>query len=82
MNYYKCKCGKQEYWESGMLVHDCMGCEDCQTTYAQHPDYHKDLQAHEWKIIYNQKTGKPYNICAKCYSTDKESYKKSKIIDK
>lgn len=81
MNYYKCKCGKKEYWGSGMPVHDCMGCEECKTTYAQHSDHHKPLQPHQWITKYNETTGKPYKICNKCDHIDEESYKESRIKD-
>lgn len=58
-------------------VWDCQGCEECGTTYSGHPDGHKPLQPHEWGILYNQNTGKPYKHCIHCYHIDQESYKES-----
>lgn len=80
MRYLKCKCGKREMWTTDG-VHDCQGCDECGTTYSSHPDYHKELQPHKWMTMYNENTGKPYNICELCYEIDKESYKLSKIKD-
>lgn len=60
---------------------NCEGCEDCKTTLAQGPEGHRELQPHEWKIRYNESTGKPYSVCLNCMELDEESYKKSKIVE-
>lgn len=78
MQTLRCKCGKAIIYTS-MGVQDCMGCKKCKTTYAGHPDNHKELQPHTWETIYNQQTGKPYNTCSKCGTLDEESYNLSKI---
>lgn len=76
MRTLRCKCGdKIAYTSTG--TQDCEGCEKCNTTFAGHPDNHKPLQPHTWKEMYNQKTGKPYKRCSKCYKADEESYKES-----
>jgi len=81
MRTVRCKCGKRVGWTSDSFQ-DCQGCPECGTTYAGHPDNHKPLQPHEWKIMYNQNTGKPYKRCKKCYEVDEESFKESNIIEK
>jgi hypothetical protein len=73
MVYYKCECGKSEYYESGMPPKDCEGCEDCKTTYATYKGGHKPLAPHEWETKYNENTGKPYRRCKKCYQKEKKS---------
>ena len=62
-----------------MPMADCQGCEICQTTFAEHPDFHEPLQPHTWVVMYNQNTGKPYKRCTKCHQADIESYKESQI---
>jgi hypothetical protein len=79
MRTLRCKCGEAIAWTTDGFP-DCQRCEKCQTTYAGHPDYHKPLQPHTWKIRYNEDTGKPYKMCEKCYKRDEESYKKSREI--
>lgn len=65
MQHYRCKCGESTAFGS-MSPMDCEGCDKCNTTYAQHPDYHETPKAHDWIIKYNENTGKPYEICGKC----------------
>lgn len=72
----RCKCGERVLYTS-MGTSDCEGCEKCGTTFAGHPDNHKPLQPHDWKIMYNQSTGKPYKRCKNCSQADMESYKES-----
>lgn len=69
----RCKCGEQKLWTS-QGTWDCMGCEKCQTTFADHPDGHKPLQPHNYKIKYHQNTGKPYKMCEQCGHIDKDEY--------
>lgn len=72
MNYLRCKCGKCQMWESGMNPQPCEGCTECNTTFAWGPDYHDELQPHEWKQQYDQNTGKPNGaVCTRCYKRDK-----------
>jgi len=66
----------QGYGES---FYDCQGCTECNTTFAHHPDYHKELQPHNWKIVYNENTGKPYKRCKDCHQIDYESYKEAQV---
>jgi hypothetical protein len=77
MRTLRCKCGEAWAWTTDGFS-DCQGCEKCGTTYAGHPDNHKSLQPHIWKIRYNENTGKPYRICEKCHTIDEKSYKESK----
>lgn len=51
MQTYRCKCGESIMWNTGEKIHDCQGCEKCQTTFAQHPAYHHKLEPHEWEHI-------------------------------
>jgi hypothetical protein len=48
MRYERCRCGKLEFWGSGMSPAPCSGCEDCGTTPASHPDGHKTPEPHEF----------------------------------
>lgn len=64
-----------------MGTQPCQGCEECKTTFAGHPDHHKELQPHDWVVRYNQTTGKPCNVCKRCSAVDKESYEKAKLKD-
>ena len=64
MRTLRCKCGEAMMWTTDRPF-DCQGCMKCNTTYAGHPDGHKPLQPHTWKIMYNQNTGKPYKKCDK-----------------
>jgi hypothetical protein len=57
MRYLKCKCGKCERWDSGEAVHACEGCNDCKTTFASAPEYHKPLEAHVLVPTYDENTG-------------------------
>jgi len=77
MRTLRCKCGDKMAWTSDNFQ-DCQGCEICQTTYSGHPNNHKPLQPHEWKIMYNENTGKPYKMCKNCHEIDEESYKESR----
>lgn len=65
MQYYRCKCGKKELVGS-YGPSDCEGCSECNTTLAQHPDYHDIPKEHEWYTMYDQNTGLPYERCKKC----------------
>jgi hypothetical protein len=81
MRTLRCECGEAIMWTTDSPF-DCQGCMKCNTTYAGHPDGHKPLQPHTWKIMYDQNTGKPYKRCNKCGAVDEESYKEShKISD-
>jgi len=71
MNYLRCKCGKAEYWESGMPPQPCQGCDECGTTYAYSPNGHKGLVAHDWRPQYDRNTGgKTKRICRRCYARE------------
>jgi len=78
MQTLRCKCGKITGWSS-MGTPDCQGCEDCKTTLAASPEGHRELMPHDWKIYFNDVTGKPYNICKACGQRDEDSYKESNV---
>lgn len=80
MRTLRCKCGDRTAWTTDGFQ-DCQGCPKCNTTYAGHPDGHKELQPHTWGTMYNENTGKPYKRCTKCYEIDDESYKEAKKRD-
>ena len=68
MQYWRCKCGKEECWESGFPPANCVGCDECKTTLGLNPDMHKPLEPHDLELRYDEKTGKPsYQRCKKCY---------------
>ena len=54
--------------------HDCQGCEKCGTTFSSHPEGHRPLQPHKYKIMYDDHTGKPYKRCDLCGHTEKDEY--------
>jgi hypothetical protein len=63
MMTWSCKCGKAEYFGSGMTPLDCEGCEECGTNYRKEP-----IKPHNLKLKYNEDTGKPsHNKCVCCY---------------
>lgn len=67
-NLWRCKCGKAEYYESGMPPQDCQGCDECGTTYAQSPDGHKPRIPHDPKPQFNRDTGRPDRpYCRRCH---------------
>lgn len=67
--YYRCKCGKSEYYGSGMTPQPCEGCDECGTTYATRADDHKERAPHDWKPQFNENTGKPDRpLCRVCYA--------------
>ena len=80
MQHYRCKCG-ESYSFGSMSPMDCQGCDICNTTYAQHPDHHKERKPHTMVTKYNQDTGKPYQICSMCSHIDRESYNKAQKKD-
>ena len=72
MQYYRCKCGKHEYWGSGMVPAKCEGCEECNTTLEQNPENHRTPEAHDWVTKYDENTGEPYRRCRICYQKEKK----------
>lgn len=67
MRYYRCKCGKAQYFASGMVPQDCEGCDECGTTYALISTGHKERIPHDWKPQFNRDTGEPDRaICRRC----------------
>lgn len=69
MQFWRCQCGKSEKYESGMPPQACEGCDECGTTYAQHPDDHKPRIDHDWKPQFDRNTGEPGRpVCRRCYA--------------
>ena len=63
MMAWKCKCGKSEYFGSGMTPQNCEGCEECKTNYRQEP-----IAPHQLEMRYSEKTGKPsHQTCKACH---------------
>jgi len=67
MQYYRCKCGKREFWGSGMVPAPCDGCDECGTTLTQNLDNHETPRAHQLIRRYKEETGEPYWRCELCY---------------
>lgn len=68
MLLYTCKCGKAEYYASGMSPQDCEGCDECGTNYRKQP-----LIPHDWKEQFDRNTGKPDRpICRRCYQAKRD----------
>lgn len=60
MRYWQCKCGKSQAFGSDSPP-VCSGCSYCGTGfYGVHPD------PHEYKTMYNEHTGIPYERCNIC----------------
>ena len=71
MRYMRCKCGQRTRYTSMGAGRDCEGCRECQTTYAEAPNEHHDLQPHEWRPSYDERTGEVrYQVCEKCGVAD------------
>lgn len=67
MRTERCKCGNAIRFGSGMTYHPCEGCEECQTTFAGHPDFHEPLQPHDFRPVYDRYTGQPEDEeCTRC----------------
>lgn len=72
MQYRRCKCGKAWRWDSGEVVHDCQGCSECNTTFAQYPSEHRELQPHEYEDYYlSGSTPQPARMCKKCHRIER-----------
>jgi hypothetical protein len=69
MEVLKCKCGNKVLFTEGDN-YDCMGCEDCMTTFAL-PGEHKLLQPHKWAIVFDDGLGEIYTRCTVCGIEDK-----------
>jgi hypothetical protein len=68
MQNYRCKCGNATYYGSGEAPKPCQGCDECNTTYAQRPEDHKEREPHKWKPQFDVNTGLPDRpICVVCY---------------
>lgn len=66
IQYYRCQCGDAVAWSS-MGVYPCEGCPKCNTTLAQHPDFHTVPEPHDYRLIYDELTGKPKEYrCTVC----------------
>lgn len=62
-----CKCGKCEAWVSGMPLHACDVCDECGTPLAYPGMVHPEPIPHDWKVKYNENTGKPaHERCSRC----------------
>jgi len=73
MRYSRCKCGKCEYYDSGMPPQPCQGCKECGTTFAGGPDGHKPLEPHEWEPRFDSRSGKPARpVCKRCHEADRD----------
>lgn len=68
MQFYRCKCGKSERWTTDGAGPQCAGCDDCGTTYARHPDDHKQKIDHDWVRQFDKDTGLPSRpYCSRCH---------------
>lgn len=68
MNYWKCECGKTDYFESGMPPKPCQGCDICGTTLSASPKIpYKAKEPHIPKPVYDRDTGEiRYYECSRC----------------
>lgn len=74
MQYYRCRCGKLESWGS-MSPARCIGCANCGTNLAQHPDDHKAPVPHDFSSVQNVQTDegeKTLTLCRYCHRSRTE----------
>lgn len=72
MIYWRCRCGKTEYWESGMPPQRCQSCADCGSTLATRSADHKTPIAHDWEARFNPRTeARDRRTCRRCYATER-----------
>ena len=61
MNVHRCECGEMRFYASGIATPMCAKCELCGTTFGG-----GEPKPHDWRVLYNQNTGKPYSECRAC----------------
>ncbi len=66
MNYYKCKCGAHEGWNSGMPIPKCAWCKKCETTPAYSPEGHKTERPFHLMVQHEVKTDEGPKILSRC----------------
>lgn len=74
MQYWRCKCGKVEYFESGMPPRKCQGCEECGTTFAMRADDHRPIQPHDLgpvQVEGNADNPIRYRRCRRCFHRER-----------
>lgn len=65
MQNYQCKCGKHTAFGSYGPA-DCVVCDSCGSTLAQHPDFHPEPVPHKISVeIYGDKRLRAY--CSVCH---------------
>lgn len=70
MQYYTCKCGKMQFFGSGMLPYPCSKCSDCGTNcYKEEPQPH-DFSFKE-KVETDEGT-KSLTRCNYCFKTKRQ----------
>lgn len=66
MKTYACECEKCIAWSTDGPPAPCCVCKECGTT-IDGPGFHRAIEQHEYKIKYNEDTGKPsHKRCVKC----------------
>lgn len=66
MRSCSCKCGKSEYFHSGMPPRECQGCDECNTQYGNH----KERVPHKLIDRFSSSTGKKESeMCEVCCET-------------
>lgn len=78
MRYVRCKCGNLTGWTS-MGTPRCLGCPDCGSDMAGHPDAHRDPQPHDFSASVQQMSENgPVNVpvCRWCHRTKWETENK------
>lgn len=71
--YYRCQCGRLEQWGSTPPPR-CLGCPNCHTTLAQHPDQHRKPEPHNYQpqqVETDQGTA-TLTVCVWCHQTKNE----------
>ena len=66
MNFWQCKCGALQAWESGSPPMPCEVCAACGSTMGMSPETHSEPTRHEWTTRYDASTGVPYHRCGRC----------------
>jgi hypothetical protein len=74
MIYGRCKCGKREFWGSGMEPPTCCPCKHCGTVPAHSPHAHPAPTPHDWyqHMVDTDAGPQPLSRCRLCHRTRKE----------
>jgi hypothetical protein len=71
MNYWRCRCGKTQAWESGMSPAGCRVCAECGSTLGTGPGHHLPQAEHRWelrRLVRGRTEVWEFEECAGCHA--------------